>query len=178
MSKKNRSELVTTSAPTVEATPEVVTPVETPVTTPEPCPAVLAASPWVAADGADKPLPPNPHTGRYSGHAIEVFQNRVFAMNAGGEFRSLSAEGVIRSVGLTDYQLAILFAVEHPESRCVRNHGGRFPAHYVASTRTAWVNGRHPSVDPAVAELTPAVAGRTYGTDGLPASKPYRGPAK
>ena len=149
----------------VGVVPEV--PVETP-----PVPTVLrpvaAGSFWVLPTGEDKPVHPNRHTGRYSGMGIEQFQNELYILNR-DRFVSVAPDGTERLVGLTDYELAILWAVEFPGARCdYMRH-----TDYVASTRTSFVNGRHPSHDPRAVGC-----GVTYGVDGNLATKPVRVPTK
>jgi len=148
--------------------PVVVDPVEPVAPSPVPIPSIVAASPWVAAGGDDKPIPVNRHTGRYTGMKIEQFQNRLYRWNRDG-FNSVAPDGTVRPVGLTDYQIAVMWAVEFPGARC------DYMAHvdYVASTRTMFVNGRHPSPDPDATGC-----GVTFGIDGAIAAKPYRGPAR
>ena len=173
MSKNNRRGVVRVEAGVVEAgavesvavvvpEPEVVAPVPT-VLRP-----VAAGSFWVLPDGADKPVHPNRHTGRYSGMGIEQFQNELYILNR-DLWTSVAPDGSEVKVGLTDYELAILWAVEFPGARCdYMRH-----TDYVASTRTAFVNGRHPSVDPRSTGC-----GVTFGIDGKVTHKPVRTPVK
>lgn len=130
-------------------------------------PAALAASPWGAL--IEPEVPANRHTGRYTGRAVQEGQNLLYRMNRDG-FNSVAADGTVRLVHLTDYQLAILWAVEWPNAKC------RFLDHvdYVASTRTAYVNGKHPIPDPRAEGC-----GSTYANDetGSVTKTPYRGPA-
>lgn len=157
-----------TATATIEPTTDVtlsVEPVEptTDVTEPPVVPSVTVdpKSPW--AD--ERVTPNNRHTGRYTGMGIEQFQNRVYVMNACGMF-GRHDDGSPR--GLSDYQIAILWAVEFPHAKC------DYMAHvdYVASTRTAYVNGRHANPRPVPG------CGLTFTHDGTIGTKPYRGPSR
>jgi len=156
----------------VDVPSEPIAPVDVapdaPVVAPDIPPSVVAMSPWVAPDGGDKPVAVNRHTGRYTGRGIEQFQNELYRWNRDG-FASVAPDGTIRTIGLTDYEIAILWAVEFPGARC------DYMAHvgYVASTRTDFVNGRHAA--PASYAAGCAV---TYGIDGKPATRPVRTPTK
>lgn len=130
---------------------------------------VVSGSPWVMPiTGDDKPVPAHRHTGRYTNLGIEQFQNWLYARNA-ERWTTVTADGSRAVVGLSDYQIAILWAVEFPNARCdYMRH-----VDYVASTRTAYVNNRHPHgcgnhPDHDI----------TFDVNGNPAKRPYRGPAR
>lgn len=121
-------------------------------------------SPWVN----DVPVSDNRYTGRYTGRGVVDFQHWFFRQNQIG-FRSVAADGTVRKIHMTDYQIAIMWAVEFPRAVDYMADVAR----YVGGTRTLINRGVHNKNYPA--PKTPYV---TYGVDGKPAKRGYSGPKR